>query len=96
MLFYLELPNKSGIVNNVLVLAGGDVLFLKTEGILRLWKEEVQKDLETLDCETFSKKYDVPNNSGLLTELKNGLETREYPGYLRRRKKSIAIQSLKG
>lgn len=73
-----------GIINNVLVLSGGDVLFLKTEGILPLWKKDIQDDLEKLDCKTFSKKYNVPISSDLFAEIKNGLKTGEYPRYLKK------------
>jgi hypothetical protein len=83
-LLYLELPNKDGIINNVLVLSGGDVLFLKTEGILPLWKKDIQDDLEKLDCENFAKKYNVPISSDLFAEIRNGLETGEYPRYLKK------------
>ena len=47
-------------MNNVLILVGGDVLFLRIDKILPLWKKEVQKDLVELDYKTFVEKYELP------------------------------------
>ncbi|RJO63120.1 MAG: hypothetical protein C4542_00700 [Dehalococcoidia bacterium] len=57
---------------NVLILSGGDLLFLKTDR-----KEngtEIRKDVETLSKAAFFKKYQWPDNEsgeGLYRELKN-------------------------
>jgi len=65
---------------NVLVLAGGDVLFLKPVKSFRV--KDIQRDIEQLSQPEFLKKYEWPNNSSG-TDLYDELsKTNEYPGSL--------------
>ena len=73
---------KSEGVDNVLVLAGGDVLFLKTVKIIELYKEKVREDIKSLSREEFAKKYEIPGNGDLWKELKEGVKTGKYPPFL--------------
>lgn len=96
VLFKYKLPNdnvfiwlgkggtwgKSEGIDNVLVLAGGDVLFLKTVKAIPLWKEEVKEDVKNLSQEEFTKKYKLPTNGELWKELKRDVEVGKYPPYL--------------
>jgi hypothetical protein len=69
-------------VNNVLILAGGDVLFLEAIRTLSLMKEEVRNDIRTLDPSSLIKKYELPiDDFELLGDLKRGVETKQYPPY---------------
>ena len=66
-----ELPNGNTLIwlggqpiyecEDVLILAGGDVLFLKP--VRRLNGIEVRIDSQTLECEQFLEKYEWPNDS---------------------------------
>ena len=66
-----KLPNGNTLIwlgnqpiyecENVLILAGGDVSFLKPVRTLEVG--ELKKDLEQLDQQEFLKKYGWPNNS---------------------------------
>lgn len=71
---------KAGI-DNVLILAGGDVLFLKTAKVLPLYEEKIKEDIKTLTHEDFIKKYDLPADSDLWKDLKEGVESGEYPPF---------------
>ena len=46
---------------HIVILSGGDVLFLKTER--REDGARIRSDINTLDKDTFMKTYDWPNNS---------------------------------
>ncbi len=85
-----KLPNKNTLVwlgnqpiyecENVLILAGGDILFLKPVKSYRV--TDIQKDIEQLSREEFFKKYEWPDNSSgndLYWELR---KTDEYPALL--------------
>ncbi len=69
-------------VDNILVLEGGDVLFLKTIKEVSLWKDEVKEDIEKLSFDEFVKKYDVPNNRDLWMDLKEGVKMGSYPPFV--------------
>lgn len=59
---------------NVLILSGGDVVFLKNER--REDGTQIKKDIETQSKSAFFKKYNWPNNSSgddLYNELKSCL-----------------------
>ncbi len=73
---------KSEGVDNAIILAGGDVLFLKTVKSLPLYEEKVKEDIKTLSCEEFAKKYDLPTSVDLWKELKEGAEIGSYPPFL--------------
>jgi len=73
-------------IDNVLVLAGGDVLFLETRSVLSLAEEEVRKDLQKLGYEKFAEKYELPANGELWNELKAGVEEGRYPPILQNAK----------
>ena len=85
-----KLPNQNMLIwlgnqpiygcENVLVLAGGDVLFLKPAKSFRV--RDIQRDIEQLSQAEFLEKYEWPNNSSgtdLYWELS---KTDEYPGFL--------------
>jgi len=85
-----KLPDKNTFIwlgnqpiygcENVLILAGGDVLFLKP--IKRLGVTDIQRDVAQLSRQDFLKKYEWPNNSSgndLYDELG---KTDEYPAFL--------------
>ena len=85
-----KLPNKNTLIwlgdqsiygcDNVLVLAGGDVLFLKPDKTFKV--SDIQRDIEQLSHQEFFLKYDWPDNSSgndLYDELG---KTSEYPGFL--------------
>ena len=65
-------------MNNVLILAGGEVLFLKTVNTLDLAKKEVQRDILALKFEEFICKYGLPNNEELWVELKEAVKSGKY------------------
>jgi len=65
---------------NILVLAGGDVLFLKPVKSFRV--TDIQRDIEQLSRQEFFQKYDWPDNASgndLYDELS---KSSEYPGFL--------------
>lgn len=85
-----KLPNGNTLIwlgnqpiygcENVLVLAGGDVLFLKPVKSFRV--KDIQGDIGLLNRQEFFQKYDWPDNTSgndLYNELSN---TSEYPDYL--------------
>jgi len=85
-----KLPNGNTLIwlgdqpiygcDNVLVLAGGDVLFLNPVKSFRI--TDIQKDMERLSRKEFFQKYDWPDKSSgndLYDELS---KTSEYPGFL--------------
>jgi len=84
-----KLPNGNTLIwlgnqpiyecENVLILAGGDVLFLKPDR--RLEVKKLQQDMRQLDRQGFFDKYGWPNNSSgndLFSELQ---KEDEYPGF---------------
>ncbi len=84
-----KLPNKNTLIwlgnqpidgcENVLILAGGDVLFLKPIKTYRI--SEIQTDIKRLSHKQFFDKYEWPDNSSgndLYSELG---KTDEYPGF---------------
>lgn len=70
-------------INNVLILETGEVLFLKTVKVLPLHDKKVKEDLKKLNCEEFISKYKLPYNIDLWKDLKNGVESGEYPPILK-------------
>lgn len=85
-----KLPNGNTLIwlgnqpiyecENVLVLAGGDVLFLKPLKTFRV--RDIQSDIEQLSHQEFFEKYDWPDNSSgndLYWELQ---KADEYPDFL--------------
>lgn len=85
-----KLPNKNTLIwlgnqpiyecENVLILAGGDVLFLKPVKTFRV--RDIQRDIEQLSRQEFFEKYDWPDGgsgSDLYDELS---KASEYPGFL--------------
>jgi len=64
---------ESGGMDNVLILAGGDVLFLKTIKAISLLKEGVKEDIKNLSYKEFNKKYELPVNGEIWSELKRGV-----------------------
>ena len=73
---------KTTGIDNVLVLDGGDVLFLETTKVISLHKEGVREDIKNLNHEEFAKKYELPTNGELWRELKQGVKTGRYPPFL--------------
>lgn len=84
-----KLPNKNTLIwlgnqpiygcENVLVLAGGDVLFLKPFKTYQI--TDIQRDIKELSHEQFFDKYEWPDNSSgndLYLELG---KTDEYPSF---------------
>ena len=84
-----KLPNGNTLIwlgnqpiyecENVLVLAGGDVLFLKPVKTFRV--RDIQRDIEQLSRQEFFEKYDWPDGgsgSDLYWELQ---KADEYPGF---------------
>jgi len=84
-----KLPNNNTLIwlgnqpiygcENVLILAGGDVLFLKPVKTFRV--TDIQNDIQRLNRKDFLNKYDWPDNSSgndLYSELGN---TKEYPPF---------------
>lgn len=82
-----KLPNNNTLIwlgyqpiyecENILILAGREVLFLKT--IKSFNVEDIQRDMEELSHGEFFRKYEWPHNSSgndLYWELK---DTEEYP-----------------
>lgn len=74
-------------IDNVLILAGGEVLFLKTVKVLPLYEEKVKEDIKILKYEEFMAKYELPFNVDLWKDLKQGAESGEYPPFLKMSKK---------
>jgi hypothetical protein len=65
-------------INNVLILATGEVLVLKTVYTFDLSKKAVKKDILNLHFEEFICKYGLPNNEELWAELKQRVESGKY------------------
>lgn len=85
-----KLPNKNTLIwlgnqpiygcENVLILAGGDVLFLKP--IKSFNVRDIQRDIEQMSHQEFFEKYEWPDNSSgndLYGELR---KADEYPAFL--------------
>jgi len=70
---------KTEGVDNVLILAGGDVLFLETIKTIALHDEVIREDIANLSCEAIIAKYELPVGVELIQDLKDGLETGKYP-----------------
>jgi hypothetical protein len=81
---------KSEGEDNVLILAGGDALFLKTFRTIELQNDEVKRDIENMSYEEFVKKYGLPTNGDLWKDLKEGIKSREYPPFLEHYEERIA------
>lgn len=80
---------ESGGIDNVLVLAGGDVLFLKTIKELPLNQKEVREDIKNLSHNKFVEKYEMPTDGGLWSELKKNVKMGKYPPHLASREERI-------
>lgn len=85
-----KLPNGNTLIwlgnqqiyecENVLILTGGDVLFLQPVRSFRV--TDLQRDIEQLNRQEFFERYEWPDNSSgndLYDELS---KTNEYPGFL--------------
>ena len=85
-----KLPNRNTLIwlgnqpiyecENVLVLAGGEVVFLKPVKSFSI--RDIQRDMEQLGRQEFFKKYEWPDDSSgndLYDELS---KSSEYPGFL--------------
>jgi hypothetical protein len=70
---------KTKGVDNVLILAGGDVLFLETTKMISLHDQAFREDLANLNPEAIITKYELPTNTELIQDLKYGLMTGRYP-----------------
>ena len=85
-----KLPNKNTFIylgnqpiygcENVLVLAGGDVLFLKPVKSFRV--KDIQRDIKQLSHQEFFQKYDWPDNASANDLYDELSKTNEYPGFL--------------
>jgi len=73
---------KNDGIDNVLILAGGDVLYLKTIKRLSLSDNQVREDLKNLSYNKFYKKYDLPDKFELWSDLQEGVKTGKYPPYI--------------
>lgn len=71
-------------VDNVLILAGGEVLFLKTAKVLPLYEEKVREDLKILEYEEFIDRYDFPADRDFWKDLKEGVESGEYLAFFKK------------
>ncbi len=69
-------------VNNILILAGGDMLFLTALKTVSLSEDKTRNDIMTLDRKSFVQKYGAPINHELWEDLKKGVKSGEYPPYL--------------
>ena len=65
-------------INNVLILANGEMLILKTVYTVDLTKKTVKKDILNLHYEEFICKYGLPNNEELWSELKERVQSGKY------------------
>jgi len=74
---------ESDDIDNVLILSGGEVLFLKAIKVMPLYEEKVRQDIRTLKYEEFTAKYNLPANIDLWKDLKEGAESGEYPPFLK-------------
>lgn len=73
-------------LDNVLILAGGDILFLKTIKCLSLSDHKLRDDMKNLSYEEFIKQYELPANGDLWKELNEGVKSGEYPPFLQNTK----------
>jgi hypothetical protein len=73
---------KNEGIDNVLILAGGDVLYLKTIKELSLSNNQVREDLKNLSYNELCKKYDLPDKFELWSDLQKGVKTGKYPPYI--------------
>ncbi len=69
-------------VNNILILAGGDMLFLTALKTVSLSEDKTRNDIMTLDRKSFVEKYGAPVSPELWDDLKKGVESGEYPPFL--------------
>lgn len=76
-------------IDNVLILAGGDILFLETSKCLSLSDPEIGNDIKNLSRGEFIKKYEMPVNGDLWKELKQGVVAGEYPPFRQKTKARI-------
>jgi len=51
---------KEGKITNVLILAGGNALFLRIDKILPLWEKSIREDMHKLSYREFIEKYKIP------------------------------------
>jgi len=77
-------------LDNVLILAGGDILFLKTAKVLSLYQEKVRADVESLGHKEFAAKYEFPIDYDLWKELKESAKTGAYPPFSQNARDRIA------
>lgn len=80
---FIWLGTTDEVINDVLVLAGGDILFLKAQKTISLAKRGVKNDIMTLDCRSFAEKYKIPPNQELWSDLREKIESGEYPPFHR-------------
>ncbi|MBA3045046.1 MAG: hypothetical protein FP824_02390 [Euryarchaeota archaeon] len=82
ILLWLGTTGGQDNIDNVLILAGGDVLFLKTVEKIPLWRPDVRKDLNSLDYKQFIQKYNMPiDNIELWNYFKRGVDSKELPAF---------------
>jgi hypothetical protein len=81
---------KTQEVDNVLVLAGGDVLFLRTVKTLPLYEEKVMEDIRNLTYKDIVAKYELPASEELVLQLKEGLKAGKYPPVVENAKSRVA------
>lgn len=79
---FMWLGTSDQAVNNILILAGGDMLFLTALKTVSLSEDKTRNDIMTLDRKSFVEKYGAPISHELWEDLKKGVESGEYPPYL--------------
>jgi len=78
---------KNDVIDNVLILSGGDVLLLKSICHISLMSSDVRSDLLNLSTYDFIKKYNLNTEEcegvyyDIIPELKKGIITKEYPAF---------------
>lgn len=78
-----HLGSRKDEAEHALLLAGGELLLLKTVHKLELFKEDIINDLKSMELSEFAENYGVHTDIDLLKEIKRGFTEGDYPAYLR-------------
>jgi len=86
--------NREDDIENVLILAGGGVLLLKTIKHINILHPHTKNDIMTLSSDEFVKKYKLEDYEDIYKDIKYELKTGNYPKYEENNRRNYVLSIL--
>jgi len=73
--------NSEAGIDNVLILTGGDILFLQTAKRIPLINSRIREEITNMSIDQIMEAYNLPDSYEVLKHIKMGVENGIYPAY---------------